>query len=169
MVVVVGLTTWVPPVADREYVLPSVPVMVTEVAFAAVTVSVEEFSVLIVEGLAAMVTVGAGGPLTVTTVLAEVFPAGPEATAVYVVVVAGLTVCDPPVAANVYLLPSDPVIVTCVAFAATTVKVEDAPAAIEEGVAVIVNAGTGFGVPRVPKRPHPVVKKQIQKARMRGT
>lgn len=84
-------------------------------------------------------------------------------------VVAGLTVCAPPVDVKVYLLPSDPVIVTCVAFSATTVRLEDAPGAIEEGEAMMVIAGTGFGLPMVPKRPQPVVKRQREKAKMRGT
>jgi hypothetical protein len=53
----------------------------------------------------------------------------------------GLTDCVPPVAARLYELPSVPVIVTCVAFVATTVSVEDVPAVIVLGLALIVTVG----------------------------
>lgn len=63
-------------------------------------------------GLAVMLTVGAGFGVTVTVAAAEVFPPGPVATAVYVVVAAGLTDGVPPVGSRVYVLPSDPVSTT---------------------------------------------------------
>jgi len=56
-VVAVGLTGVVPPAAARVTFVP-VPVTVTVVAFVAVTVKVEEPPMLIVVGLAVMVTVG---------------------------------------------------------------------------------------------------------------
>ncbi len=74
--------------------LPSVPVTVTEVAFVAATVRVEELPAVMVLGLALMLTVGDGAPggVTVTTVVAVVLPPAPVALAVYAVVAAGLTV-----------------------------------------------------------------------------
>ncbi len=79
------------------------PVTVTEVAFVAATVKVEEFPAVIVLGLAVMLTVGAGAPggVTVTTVVAVVLPPAPVAVAVYVVVAAGLTAWVPPFAWSV--------------------------------------------------------------------
>jgi hypothetical protein len=41
------------------------------------------------------------------------------------------------------VLPSDPLIVTCVAFAAFTVNVDDCPELIDVGLAVIVTVGAG--------------------------
>jgi hypothetical protein len=61
-----------------------------------------------------------------------------------VVVALGLTACVPPVAARVYELPSLPATVTEVAFAAVTVRVEDAPAAIDAGLAVMATVGAVF-------------------------
>ena len=61
------------------------------VAFVAVTVIVDEFPEEIDVGLATMLTVGAGFGTTVTVVFDEVFPPGPVAVAVYVVVAVGLT------------------------------------------------------------------------------
>jgi ABC-type methionine transport system permease subunit len=97
-VVVVGLTACVPPLGCSGYVLLSVPVIVTRVAFAATTVNVDEFPETIEVGLATMVTVGAGfvAAVTVTVALAEALPPVPVAAAVYVVVVVGLTACVPP-------------------------------------------------------------------------
>lgn len=57
------------------------------------------------------------------------------------VVAAGLAVCVPPFGSRVYELPSDPVTVTCVALVAVTVKVEELPAVIEAGSAVILTVG----------------------------
>jgi hypothetical protein len=59
-----------------------VPVTVTWVAFAAVTVKVDEPPAVIEAGLALMVTVGAGAAVTVTVVFAEAFPPVPVAFAV---------------------------------------------------------------------------------------
>ena len=56
-------------------------------------------------------------------------------------VAAGLTLCVPPAAGNVYVLPSDPVINTLVAFAAVTDSVDDAPAAIVVGLAEMLTVG----------------------------
>jgi hypothetical protein len=75
-------------------------VTVSEVAFVASTVRVEEPEALIEAGLAEMLTEGAAGGgagTTVTLVLAEAVPAVPVTVAVYVVVAAGLTDCVPPV------------------------------------------------------------------------
>jgi hypothetical protein len=44
------------------------------------------------------------------------------------------------------LLPSLPEIVTCVAFTAVTVKVDELPDAIEPGLAVICTVGAGLDV-----------------------
>jgi hypothetical protein len=46
----------------------------------------------------------------------------------------------------VYVLPSLPLKVTCVALLAVTVNVEDPPAAIEVGLATTVTVGAGFAV-----------------------
>lgn len=62
--------------------LPSVPVTVTRLEFAAVTVNVEEPPDVIEAGLAVMLTVGDGLGTTVTVALAAVFPPGPVAVAV---------------------------------------------------------------------------------------
>jgi len=59
VVVAVGLTDVVPPVAARLTFVP-VPVTVTVVAFVAVTVKVDEPPAAIEAGLAEMVTVGTG-------------------------------------------------------------------------------------------------------------
>jgi hypothetical protein len=56
--------------------------MVTVVAFVAVTVKVDAFPEMIVVGLAAMVTVGAGLLVTVTVALALAEPPAPVAVAV---------------------------------------------------------------------------------------
>jgi len=87
-------------------------VIVTCVAFADDTVRVAEFPAVIEAGLAEMLTVGGGFGVTVTVTLAEAFPPVPVATAVYVVVAAGLTDCVPPLGCRVYVLSSDPVNVT---------------------------------------------------------
>jgi hypothetical protein len=66
------------------YVLPSVPVTITWVAFVAVTVKVDELPETIEVGFAMMLTVGAGFVIevTVTVAVAEVFPPVPVAAAV---------------------------------------------------------------------------------------
>ena len=96
VVVAEGVTAWVPPVDASVYALPSDPLIATEVAFAAVTVRVDELPATIVAGFAEMVTVGAGFADTVTVVVAVAVPPGPVALAVYVVVTDGLTACVPP-------------------------------------------------------------------------
>lgn len=78
----VGLTDWVPPLAGSEYELLSDPVIVTEVAFVAVTVRVDELPEVIAAGLAAISTVGAGFVVTVTVAVAVLVPPGPLAVAV---------------------------------------------------------------------------------------
>lgn len=83
MVVAVGLTVSEPPVGEPDvYVLPSVPVIVTDVAFVAVTVRVDELPEVIEAGLAVIVTVGGGFAVTVTVAVAVTVPAGPVAVAV---------------------------------------------------------------------------------------
>jgi hypothetical protein len=69
----------------------------------AATVSVDDAPAVTEVGLAAMVTVGEGvvDALTVTVVVAELFPPAPVAVAVYVAVADGLTDCVPPVDAKV--------------------------------------------------------------------
>ena len=57
---------------------------------------------------------------------------------------------------KLYVEPSEPVTVTWVAFATVTVKVDDAPAAIEVGLAVIAISGTGFGRLSDPNKPQPL-------------
>jgi hypothetical protein len=115
VVVAVGLTDCVPPSTGREYVVWSVPVIDTKVAFAAVTVKVDAFPEMTDVGFAVMLTVGAGFAVTVTVARAEVLPPAPVAAAVYVAVVVGLTSSNPPLGCKVYELPSVPVTVTCVA------------------------------------------------------
>jgi hypothetical protein len=79
--------------------------------------------------------------VTVTVAVAVALPPLPLAVAVYVVVAAGVTACVPPAAPRLYVLPSEPLIVTCVAFIAATVRVDEPPAAIDDGAAVIVTVG----------------------------
>jgi hypothetical protein len=112
--------------------------METWVALVALTVSVDGLPAAIVVGLADMVTVGGVAAVTVTVAVAEIFPVPPAATAVYVVVLAGLTACVPPVELSWYELPSDPLTVTAEAFVAVTVRVDEAPAAMEAGAATMV-------------------------------
>lgn len=81
---------------------------------------------VMVVGLAVIVIVGSGFAVTVTVADMDALPPGPVADAVYVVVAVGLTCWVPPAAfVNGYELPSDPASVTCVAFTAVTVIVED--------------------------------------------
>jgi hypothetical protein len=110
------------------------------VALVALTESVDELPDAIVVGLAAIVTVGGGfgAAVTVTVAVAETLPVPPAATAVYVVVLAGLTACVPPVELSWYELPSDPLTVTPEALAAVTVSVDEAPAAMEAGDATML-------------------------------
>jgi hypothetical protein len=106
----------------------------------ALTVSVDELPDAIAAGLAVMLTVGGGfvAAVTVTVADAETLPVTPVAAAVYVVVLAGLTACVPPVELSWYELPSDPLTVTTEAFAAVTVSVDEPPAAMEAGAATIL-------------------------------
>ena len=69
--------------------------------------------------------------------VAVALPPLPLAVAVYVVVAAGLTACAPPAPLRLYVVPSEPLIVTCVAFAVVIVRVDELPAAIDAGLAVI--------------------------------
>lgn len=123
--------------------MPSDPEIVTAVAFVATTVRVEDVPEATLVGFAVMVTVAATGAVivTVTEPVAGVVPAAPVAVAVYVVVAEGVTVCDPPAPGIVYLLPSDPVITTADALEADTFRTDDAPDAIEAGVAAIATVG----------------------------
>ena len=121
--------------------MPSFPVTATPVALVAATVNVDELPDVIVVGFAMMVTVGAEIDVTVTTAVAEIVPPAPVAAAVYVVVAVGLTAWVPPLDCKVYSLPSLPVSLTWVAFAAITVKVDELPAVIEAGLAVMVTVG----------------------------
>jgi hypothetical protein len=83
VVVAVGPTDCVPPLAGKLYVLPSVPVTVTWVAFAAITINTDDAPEAIDVGLAVMLTVGAtAGGSTVTVAVAEIFPPAPVAVAV---------------------------------------------------------------------------------------
>lgn len=109
-------------------------------ALAALTVSIDELPDAIAEGLAVMLTVGGGlvELVTVTLAEAETFPEAPVATAVYVVVLAGLTACVPPVELNWYELPSDPLTVTAEAFVAVMLSVDEAPAEMEAGDATML-------------------------------
>ena len=92
---------------------------VTCVALVAATVNVDEDSALMVAGLALIVTVGAGCTFTVMVAVAlAVAPLLAVATAVYVVVALGLTACVPPASGRLYVVPSVPVTVTCVALIA---------------------------------------------------
>jgi hypothetical protein len=124
-------------------VLLSVPVTVTLVAFVATTVKVDELPETIDVGFARMVTVGAGFEVevTVTVAVAAAMPPVPIAAAVYMVVAIGLTVWVPPLGCRAYVMPSDPVTVTLVAFVAVTVRVDELPEVIEEGEAEIPKVG----------------------------
>jgi hypothetical protein len=82
VVVAVGLTDCAPPLAVIVNELPSLPLTATWVAFAAVTVSVDELPVVIDAGLAVMVTVAAGVFVTVIVADADAFPCTPVAVAV---------------------------------------------------------------------------------------
>jgi len=62
----------------------------------------------------------------------------------------GLTACVPPLGCRLYVLPSDPVTVTCVAFVAVTVRVDELPDAIEVGLTLIPTMGAVGGAPELP-------------------
>jgi hypothetical protein len=113
------------------------------VAFVATTVKVDELPETIDVGFARMVTVGAGFEVevTVTVAVAAAMPPVPIAAAVYMVVAIGLTVWVPPLGCRAYVMPSDPVTVTLVAFVAVTVRVDELPEVIEEGEAEIPKVG----------------------------
>ena len=113
-------------------------------AFTACTVRVDELPDMIEGGLAVIVTVGAGFAVTVIIAVADAFPSGPIATAVYVVVADGVTACVPPLACSVYEVPSVPVTVTCVALVAVTVRIDELPEVIEVGFAVMLTVGAWF-------------------------
>jgi hypothetical protein len=114
----------------------------TCVPLLATTVSVEELPALMEVGLAEMLTVGGTEfAVTVTVAVAVALPPPPVAVAVYVVVAAGLTGCVPPVACNVYVVPSLPVTVTWLALVAATVRVADAPAVMDAGLALMLTVG----------------------------
>lgn len=137
-----GETDWEPPAVGKSYLLPSVPVMLTWVAFAAVTVNVDEAPFVTVAGAAEMVTVGGAAlALTFTVTLAVALPSAPVAVAVYEVVLLGETDWDPPVDCKVYWLPSVPAMLTWVAFVAATLSVEGDPATTGLGVAVMLTCG----------------------------
>ena len=53
----------------------------------------------------------------------------------------GLTAWVPPPAVSVYVMPSDPVTVTLVAFVAVTVRVDELPVVIEAGEAEMFTVG----------------------------
>ena len=57
-----------------------------------------------------------------------------------------------------YVLPSEPVTITCVAFVAVTVRVDELPDAIEVGLALIPTIGAVGGGPELPlkRMPQPV-------------
>jgi hypothetical protein len=57
-----------------------------------------------------------------------------------------------------YELPSDPVTVTCVAFVAVTVRVDELPDAIDVGLTLIPTMGAVGGAPELPLKavPQPV-------------
>ena len=81
----VGATDVVPPPAAIVRLLPLVPVIVSPVAFVVCMVNTDELPLVIVVGLAVMVTVGAPVVLPVVTVivtLAEAVPPDPVAVAV---------------------------------------------------------------------------------------
>ena len=77
------------------------PVIVTMAALVADTVSMDELPEVTDAGFAVMVTVGAVEAATVMVEEAVDVPPGPEAFAVYVVVVVGVTGWVPPSAGNV--------------------------------------------------------------------
>ena len=78
-----GETDCEPPEAVKAYWLASVPVMLTSVAFVAVTVRLDELPFAIVVGSAEMVTVGgAAFAVTFTVTLALTDPPFPVAVAV---------------------------------------------------------------------------------------
>lgn len=52
----------------------------------------------------------------------------------------------PPLGCRVYVVPSLPATVTCVALAAVTVKVEELPAVIDVGLATMLTVGAALAV-----------------------
>jgi hypothetical protein len=62
-----------------------------------------------------------------------------------VVVAAGVTVFVPPLPGRVKLVPSVPVTATVVALVAVTVRVEESPALMEAGSALMDTVGLGDG------------------------
>jgi hypothetical protein len=66
VVVATGVTVCVPPLPSITYELPSLPETVTDVESTALTVNVDELPEVIEDGVAVIVTVGAGLAVTVT-------------------------------------------------------------------------------------------------------
>ena len=69
----------------------------------------------------------------------------------------GLTFCVPPAPGSEYVLPSDPLIDTFVAFAAETDKVDDAPVVIVAGAAEMATVGVVLGL-LLWTTPHPTAR-----------
>ena len=101
VVVVGGLTAWLPPLLDSAYFEPSEPLIETEVALRTTTVSSEDWDAVTELGLAVTVTTGGGFGVTVTTAVLVTLPPAPVAVAVYVVVTVGVTACVPPISGRV--------------------------------------------------------------------
>ena len=93
MVVDNGVTDCVPPLAGSVYEMPSVPVRVSWVAYVAETVRVAGWPATMELGLATRLALGTGLGAIATVAVAEAWPPGPFAVAVYTVVLIGLTVC----------------------------------------------------------------------------
>jgi hypothetical protein len=116
----------------------------------ATTVKVDELPNAIDCGLAAMVTVGVGGCMTVTAADAVAVPPAPVAVTVYVAFLVGLTVSVPPVTGKLVgeekVVPSVPCKSRVAASVAATVRVVELPRLIDVGLAVRVTVGvTGGG------------------------
>ena len=55
----------------------------------------------------------------------------------------GVTTCVPPFGGRLYVLPSEPLTITCVALVAVTVSVDEAFSLIEVGLAAMFTVGAG--------------------------
>lgn len=84
-------------------------------------------------------------------------------------VAVGLTLCVPPVDCSVYVLPLLPVIVTCVAFAAVTVRVDELPAVIAPGLAAMVTVGVVPVELFLKLTPHPANSRDQQRQKISST
>jgi len=123
---------------EPDVVVDGVHEALQAVVFVELHVSNEEFPELIVVGLAAKLTVGTPGATTATVAESLAVPPGPVQAMSYVVVMVGLTDCEPAVAVEAVHEALQPVV-----FVELHVSNEEFPELIVVGSATKVTVGLG--------------------------